>query len=340
MPVPGCGHASKRRRGRRPDEPGRRGPAFGAYVLRGLAQILFLDRARAGAVLGLALLVADWRYGAYAMGGATLGTATACLLGVDRDRVRAGLEGFNSCLTALCCAVFLDAGRPATALLAAVSSVLATIVTAAVTRLLRGWSLPPLTVPFCLLAGAVTLAAPAFRRIRPPGDGRAVLPRLATGPTALLPYDLWRAYFRNVSQVLFLDQWYAGALLLAGLFLASRAAGLAACSGSAAGLLTAWALGAPAARIADGTMGYNAVLVALALHGGCLAATRATLGYALLGAATATTFTPAVAALLAPSGGHVLTWPFVLTAAVFLMAARAFPRLTGERVPPGAAAHP
>ncbi|MFJ8031618.1 urea transporter [Streptomyces sp. NPDC096032] len=315
----------------------RRGLSFGAYVLRGLAQVLFQDRARAGAVLGLALLAADWRYGAYAVGGAALGTATAWLLGVARDRVRVGLEGFNSCLTALCCAVFLDAGRPATALLAAAGSVLATIVTAAVTRLLRVWNLPALTVPFCLLAGALTLAAPAFRRIRPPGDGSAVLPRPATGPTALPPHDLWRAFFRNVSQVVFLDQWYAGALLLAGLFLASRTAGLAACSGSAAGLLTAWALGAPAARIADGTTGYNAVLVTLALHGGCLAATRATLGYALLGAATATTLTPAVAAVLTPSGGHVLTWPFVLTAGVFLAAARAFPRLTGERV---ANAHP
>ncbi|WP_435613842.1 urea transporter [Streptomyces sp. 1222.5] len=121
-PEPGHGHASTRRRGWRPDRPVRRGLAFGAYVLRGLAQVLFQDRARAGAVLGLALLAADWRYGAYAVGGAALGTATAWLLGVARDRVRAGLEGFNSCLTALCCAVFLDAGRPATALLAAAGS--------------------------------------------------------------------------------------------------------------------------------------------------------------------------------------------------------------------------
>ncbi|MGW1811213.1 urea transporter [Streptomyces sp. NPDC002078] len=119
-----------------------------------------------------------------------------------------------------------------------------------------------------------------------------------------------------------------GALLLAGLFLASRIAGWVACAGSATGILTAWALGAPTARIADGSMGYNAVLVAPALCGVFLTATRTTLLYALLGAATATVLTPAVAALLAPSGGHPFTWPFVLTTLGFLAAARSFPDIT------------
>jgi urea transporter len=136
-----------------------------------------------------------------------------------------------------------------------------------------------------------------------------------------------------VSQVFFLDQWYVGALLLAVLFLANRAAGLVACTGGATGILTAWALGVPAARIADGTMGYNAVLVALALCGAFLPATPGTLPYALLGAATATALTQAAARLLTPPGGHVLTWPFIVTTLGFLAAARRFPRLTALRGP-------
>ncbi|AOR30022.1 urea transporter [Streptomyces fodineus] len=305
------------------------GLEFGIRVLRGLAQVMFLESAWSGAVFALALCTADWRYGAYGLGGAALGTGTACLLGVTRERVRAGLEGFNSCLTALCLAVFLDARRPATALLAVVACLMVTVVTAAVVQLLHVWDLPTLTLPYCLLAGAVTVAAPAFQRIWSTGESVAVLPRAASGPTVLRPYDVAGAFLRNLSQVFFMDQWYAGALLLAGLFLASRTAGWVACCGSATGILTAWALGAPAARIADGTLGYNAVLVALALCGVFLPATRATLLYALLGAATATALTPAAAALLAPSGGRPFTWPFVLTALGFLMAARRFPRITG-----------
>ncbi|PZT71269.1 urea transporter [Streptomyces sp. SW4] len=299
-------------------------------MLRGTAQVMFLADPRAGLVFCLALCTVDWRYGAYAAAGAALGTATARLLGVGRDRVEAGLEGFNSCLVALCFAVFLDAGRPSTALLAAGGCVVVTVVTAAVVRLARAADLPSLTLPYCLVAGAVTAAAPAFRRVWPHGESPAALPRAATGPTALRPGEVWRAFFRNISQVFFLDQWHVGALVLAGVFLAGWTAGLVVCCGSAAGILTAWALGAPAERIADGTMGYNAVLVALALCGAFLAATPATLLYALLGSVTATAVAPAVAAALAPSGGHAFTWPFVLTTLGFLAAARTFPGCPGR----------
>ncbi|MEU7427453.1 urea transporter [Streptomyces sp. NPDC040750] len=297
-------------------------------MLRGLGQVMFLGNAWKGVLFGLALLAADWRYGAYGLGGAALGTGTAGLLGVSRDRVRTGLEGFNSCLVALSCAVYLDAAGHTTALLAALVCVLVTVVTAAVVRLLGEWELPTLTMPYCLVSSAVTIAAPAFRRIWSHGEGLAALPRAATAPTGLGPHDVWRAFFRNVSQVFFLDEWYAGALLLAGVFVASRVAGLVVCSGSATAIVTAWAFGAPAERITDGTMGCNAVLVALGLCGVFLVACPATLVYALLGAATATVLTPAVAALLAPAGGHALTWPFVLTTLAFLLAARYFPRLT------------
>ncbi|MFJ7147178.1 urea transporter [Streptomyces sp. NPDC100445] len=303
-------------------------------LLRGPAQVLFLADARTGAVVCLALGAADWRYAAYALGGAALGTGAARLLQVARARVETGLEGFNSCLLALCCAVLLGPGRPSTALLAAAACPVVTVVTAAVTRLPRGRHLPPLTLPYCLLANAVTIAAPAFNRVRARGDGLAALPSAAAGPTALDPGRLWRAFFRGLSQVFLLDEWYVGALLLAGLFLASRLMGLVACAGSATGLLTAWALGAPASRIADGTMGHNAVLVALALCGVLLPAGPVTLPYALLGAATATALTPAVERLLAPSGGHAFTWPFVLTTLAFLAAARSFPRLTGRAPEP------
>ncbi|MGW4567113.1 urea transporter [Streptomyces sp. NPDC004561] len=301
-------------------------------VLRGTAQVMLVPDAWAGAFFCLALATADWRYSAYALAGAALGTGTARLLDVSGERVEPGLEGLNSCLLALSFAAFLDPDRLSTMLLAAAGCPVVTVVTAALVHLLRVWNLPPLTLPYCVLAGAVTGAAPAFHRIRPPGDG--VVP---SGTAALHPYDVGRAFFRGVSQIFFLDQWYVGALLLAGLFLADRVAGLVACAGSATGILTAWALGAPAARITDGTMGYNAVLVALALCGAFLPAGPATLLYGLLGAATATAVTPALARLLTLSGGHVLTWPFVLTTLGFLAAARSFPRLTARTVTPDGA---
>ncbi|WP_395575881.1 urea transporter [Streptomyces sp. BK79] len=291
--------------------------------------MVFQANAWTGAVFAAALCSADWRFAAYAVGGAALGTWTARLLGGSRDRPEAGLDGFNSALLALCFAVYLGRDRPATALLAAAGCIVVTIGTAAAARLLSVWKLPPLTLPFCFLAVAMTVAAPAFRRIWPFGDSLAALPGSPSGRTAPHLDELAPAFFHNVSQVFFLELWHVGALVLSGLFLASRTAGLVACAGSVTGTMTAWALGAPAERIADGTMGYNAVLVALALCGVFLPAAPATLFYALLGAATATALTPTVAALLSPSGGHAFTWPFVLTTLGFLAAARSFPRLSG-----------
>ncbi|WP_310729140.1 urea transporter [Streptomyces sp. N2A] len=304
---------------------------FVVEVLRGQAQVDFLPNALTGVVFTVALFAAGWEYGLYGLIGTAIGTATARALGVDRSRITAGLEGFNACLVAVACAVFLGPGHLSTALLALAGSALVTVLTSAAGRILAVWELPAFTLPFCLTASALTLAAPGFRRVWHQDAGPAALPRPAAGPVSLTAGDLWHAFFANVGQIFFMPQWYVGLIFLAGIFAASRRAGALACVGSVVGTGTAWALGAPADQVAEGTMGYNAVLVAMALCGGFLAADSWSLAYAVAGAATATAVTPALAALLAPSGGHTFTWPFVLVSLVFLAAAPAFSRL--RRVP-------
>ncbi|MFG2498859.1 urea transporter [Streptomyces sp. NPDC048441] len=300
---------------------------FAAQVLRGQAQVTFLPSAAAGAVFCVALFAAGWDYGLYGLVGTAVGTATARLLGAAPDRVTTGLEGFNACLTALCFAVFLGAGHLSTAVLALAGCVVVTVVTAAAVNLLAVWDLPSLTLPYCVLASAMTIAAPGFERVWHHGEALASLTHAATGPTTLQLADLARAFFADFAEIFFMPQWYVGAVLLVGLFVASRRAGFVACLGSAVGIGSAWALGAPAAQIADGTMGYNSVLVALALCGVFLPVRAATLAYAVVGAASATAVSAAMSALLAPSGGHTFTWPFVLTTLAFLAAAKSFSRL-------------
>ncbi|MEU6659207.1 urea transporter [Streptomyces sp. NPDC046821] len=317
---------------------------FAVQVLRGQAQVVFLPSTAAGLVLAVALFAAGWEYGLYALAGTAVGTATSRLLGADRERVSVGLEGFNACLTALCFAVFLGAGHLSTALLAAAGCVVVTVVTAAVVNLLGAWSLPSLTLPYCLLASATTMAAPEFGRIWHHGQGLAALVPAATGLAAPTFTDLWHGFFSGFAEVFFMPQWYVGALVLVALLVASRTAAAVACVGSLVGILSGWALGAPVTQIADGTMGYNAILVALALCGVFLEAGARTLAYAVVGAFTATLATSGVAAVVAPAGGHTFTWPFVLTTFAFLAAARSFPALRApapepegtEPAPPGA----
>ncbi len=308
---------------------------FAVRVLRGMGQVAFLPRALTGVLFIVALCAAGWAYGLYGVGGAAVGTGVAWLLGVERERLSQGMEGFNSCLVGVSCAVFLRPDRVATVLVALLGCVVVTVATAAAGRAFGAWGLPALTLPFCAVASAITLAAPGFPRVWSGGGaGLAALPKPVEGTTeGLGSAGAARGFLAGFGQVFLMPQWYVGAFVLAGLLVAGlRVAGVA-CLGNATGMATAWALGVPADRLADGTCGYNAVLVALALCGVFLAPGPRTLLYALVAAVVATAFAPAFGALVAPVGGHTFTWPFVLTTLVFLVAARSFPRLAAPPAP-------
>ncbi|MEU9040451.1 MULTISPECIES: urea transporter [unclassified Kitasatospora] len=298
-----------------------------AEVLRGVAQVDFMPSVMCGLLFLAALFAADPRYGLYGLLGSAVSTAVAHGLGLDRRAVEAGLHGYNGCLVALGCAVFLGAGHPATVAVAVLGSAVAVVVTAGLGVVLETWRLPALTAPFCLVATAVTVAAPGFRRLWRGAEAPAALSVVAAGETGLSWDQLWRGFFANIGQIFLMPQWYVGLLFLAGLFAASHLAGLMACAGSATGLLTAWAFGAPAEAVGQGLLGYSGVLVALALCGVFVAPSGWSAGYALLGAAAATVLTPAISAISAPFGGHAFTWPFVLTTMLFLAAVPAVPRL-------------
>ncbi|MFF8282465.1 urea transporter [Streptomyces albus] len=309
-------------------EVARRQPVrFGYEVLRGFAQVDFMPNAACGLFFVAAVFAAGWRYGLAALLGTTLGTATAYVLGVDRERIAAGLEGFNGCLVALAFAVFLGPGYVSTWLMAAGGAVVAAVLTAALANLLRPWSMPTFTLPFCLMASVVTVAAPGFQRVWHEGSSLSALPRSASGDSALGAGEVVHAFFADVGQIFLMPQWYVGLLFLLGIFVADWFAGLTACLGSVVGIVTAWGLGAPASDVAEGLLGYNAVLVAMALGAVFLERGVAALLYALVGAAASTVLTVAVTSFFAPFGGHTLTWPYILTTLFFLAAVPSFPRL-------------
>lgn len=300
---------------------------FVLEVLRGVAQVDFMPSALCGVFFVAALFASGWQYGLYGLLGAAVGTATAYLLGIDRTLITAGLRGFNGCLVATAFAVFLGAGHLSTFLLAVAGSSLVVVVTSAVATFLGSWNLPTFTLPFCLVASVMTVAAPGFANVWHAGQGLAALPEAASGTTSLSWSDIWHAFLGNIGQIFFMPQWYVGLLFLAGIFVANRLAGVMACVGSATGLLVSWMLGAPAAGVAQGLMGYNAVLVAMALCGVFVAPSAVSFVYAVAGAGAATALTSAMNSFFGPFGGHTFTWPFVLTSIVFLAAVPAIPRL-------------
>lgn len=306
----------------------RRPARFVREVLRGVAQVDFLPNAASGVLFAAALFASRWQYGIAGLLGAAVSTATAHALGVDRERVAAGLEGFNGCLVATTFAVYFGPEHLATWLVAVVGAVVATVVTGALARMFDVWQLPTLTLPFCMIATAMALAAPGLERVWHGAGGDApALPHPASGGTGLSVPDLGNAFLANVGQIFLMPQWYVGLLFLAGIFVASWRLGLLACLGSVLGTVSAWALGAPGALVAQGLMGYNAVLVTMALGGVFLVCGRWSVAYAAVGAVVSTVLTTATTNLFTPVGGHAFTWPFVVTALLFLLAAGSFPRL-------------
>lgn len=294
-------------------------------LLRGSGQVIFLDSSLAGLCNFLAL---GW--GAYSGGtnasvaiGALLGTMTATLIAVlvraDKDKLGKGLYGFNGMLVGAVIPTFVAASPLMWGLLF-VATAVSTLVTLAVENLLRGAQIPGLTFPFVLTSWLVLLAVPGlsgFALIEPVGGVSANGQGLAVLTDAAF---ILRASLVSVSQVFFINDPISGALILLGLALHSRwCAGLAA-GGAVLGVVAALGMGADPAMVGQGLWAYSAVLTAPAV--GCIfmQPSLRTIGYAALAALFTIIVQGATATATQVAGIAPLTFPFVLTTWIFLVA--------------------
>lgn len=290
----------------------------GLVQLRGVAQVALMSSPWAGLLFTVALFVGGWRIGLYGLLGAASSAGAAVVLGADRQGVVNGLQGYCGCLTGIALVVRLGASWQ-TAVLVVLGAAVCAVLGAAAGRFLTPRGLPVLTAPYCLVAGALTIALPN-------GPVTAGAAARVPGFTDLTAAEAGRALCNNIGQIFFLDDWYAGLILLAGLLVASRTAALAAVGASVLALLTACAAGLPADRITEGLYGYNAVLCAIALAATFLTPTPWTFGYAALAVVASVPFSAAWEAFAQPSGTTPFTWPFTVTTWLFLAAGPALDR--------------
>lgn len=299
-----------------PSPPGlrARGLSTGNAILGSYSQILF-GRSR---VVGFLLIVAtavDLRMLVAGLAAVLLALGTALVLDLPSELVASGLYGYNALLIGLGGAAFVEYTPLAFGLftVAVMGSVL---VTAALHSALGAqFNLPTLTLPFLAVFHVVTGTIPL-----------ADLPMRTfdAGTVATLEglSDAGKLYLQSLGAIFFLPRTDAGALVLVALLSYSRIATLL--SAVAFGLVAffgaeLFVLGDPMLRI---LLGYNCILIAIALGGVWFVPSPSSFVLAAAGALAGGIFTLGTVARLASVGVPLLILPFNLTVLLVLYAMR------------------
>lgn len=267
-------------------------------LLRGIGQIVLQANALTGSLLLAALALNDLRLACAALVGSAAASMTAVLTGAERRDVEQGLHGFNGALAALIAVLFAPHQLAAIALVPLVA-IGAALVQRAMRASLARWRQCPYSSP-CLAVTALWLPFVALQHAD--GATAAPVPTLASAADALLS---------GIAQTTFAQGAWAGALVVAGLAVASRRAAAFALGGAIVSTVLLTALGASDASLADGLLGFNGALAALALMS---RGPRAALAAAALAAL--------IQWLAMRAGIPVFTAPFALAAWVTVVVAR------------------
>ena len=292
-------------------------------VLRGVGQVMLQNNSYTGLLFLAGVFCNSRLLGIAVVVGTTVSTLSAIVLRADTASVHEGLFGFNGALAAVALMYFLQADVLTWAYVV-LAAFAATVLTAAMLRLLATWKLPVLTAPFVITALCFLMACAQFGRLQSthvlPTAGR---PQAAAVEGVVTAATLAEGLFTGVAQVFFQGSAVTGVLVLIGLVVNSRGMFVTAIMGSVTGMLVAWGMGAAEPAIRAGAYGFNCVLTAIAMVSfGFVRHTAASAVYVLLATITSAVVFAAASAALKPVGMPALTLPFVLVAWTFLLAGR------------------
>lgn len=296
---------------------------FVVQCLRGTSQVFFMENALTGVLFLVAIAYASYVSGVYATSiGAVIGvvvaTATARLLECDEPSIEQGLFGFNGILTGVALPTFIGVSPQLWVLVVVGAAVSTVFLSAFSATLTKSWGIPASTGPFVLTGWLMVAAAYQFGSLHV-----ADAPKLATAAaqaaiTIPAPADLILIFFRNISQVFLLGSAVSGAIILAGVFIASVQAGVATAAGSIIAMIVSIAMGADPAAVNQGLWGFSPVLTAIAVGVVFLTPSPRVALYALLATVTTVFVQGAFDVIYQPFGLPSFTAPYVLTMYLFI----------------------
>jgi urea transporter len=305
------------------------GVRFVDFSLRGAGQVMFQNNPVTGLLIIVAVFVGAFgehlpQVGIGAVAGLIVGTLTAMALHVDQPSLRQGTFGFSPLLTGVAVSTFLP-DKPLMWVYLVIGAAVTTVVTLALSNVLKNWGVPASTFPFVLTSWFLMLGAYHFFRLGVGSLGPPALPKAGPAGHMSLAFDpLVPSMIRGVSQVFLIGNWAAGLIILAALAISSRWAALWAAVGAVVATLIAIGFGASAPHVDLGLYGFSAVLTAIALGCTFLRPSVPVAIYALLGIVFTVFIQAALNTALAPIGIPSFTAPFVFTLWLFLLPNRDF----------------
>ncbi|XP_053520383.1 urea transporter 2 isoform X2 [Artibeus jamaicensis] len=214
---------------------------FTDWVLRGAAQVMFVNNPLSGFIIFIGLLIQNPWWTIAGGLGAVVSTLTALVLSQDRSAIASGLHGYNGMLVGLLIAVFSKKFDYYWWLLFPVTftAMACPVLSSALNSIFSKWDLPVFTLPFNI---AVTLYLAAT------GHYNLFFPTTLIEPVSAVPNITWteievplllQAIPVGVGQVYGCDNPWTGGVFLVALFICSPLICLHAAIGSILGVLAA-----------------------------------------------------------------------------------------------------
>ncbi|GLU27514.1 urea transporter [Brucella sp. NBRC 12950] len=303
---------------------------FPLACLRGSGQVFFMENAFTGLLFLIAIAYASYATGVWATTiGAVIGllvaTLTAQGLDCDRPSVNAGLFGFNGILVGVALPTFI-AASPQLWFYIIVGSAVSSVITSAFSATItKSWGIPGSTGPFVLTGWLMVAGAYSFGSLAVTGESAKLVSDYVQGATTIpASIELVQIFFRNIGQVFLLGNEVSGAIILIGIFIASRPAGIAAALGSVIAMSTAIFMRAEPSVVIQGLYGFSPVLTAIAVGVVFLKTDRKVIAYAVLAIITTVFIQGAYDVIMSPMGIPSFTAPYVLTMYLFVAPKKLF----------------
>ena len=285
-------------------------------VLKNISQVLLLNNAWTGLLILLGLFIGSWKVGVMALIASVIALLLAKRTNYSEEEINTGLSGFNPVLTAIALTLFL-VPKWYSLIIILVAIIITMPIGSAFREVFKPFGVPMLTMPYVFVSWLILLMSFQFKFVN--ADVNILPNAIQEIQFSGHHIQFINAFLSGFSEIFLLKSVLAGTLILIGIFIASRKAGVYAIVANLIGFLAVIVLGANHDQINEGLFGYNVILTVLAL--GIAFRTRIQRPISIvLGILLTVVIHAGMTTLLTPYGLPVFTLPFIIATWIMLFA--------------------